>query len=129
MRVTAAMDRSAIGLSVVCLVHCLVIPVALTMSPALAAYWFADESFHTMLVYVVLPTSIVAMGLGCKRHRTFAVIAWGVSGLAALSLAVVLDSALLSEAGEKLLTMLGAVLVVVAHVQNFRLCRRCDCGT
>lgn len=129
MRVTAAMDRSAIGLSVVCLLHCLALPVALTMSPALAAYWFADESFHTMLVYVVLPTSIVAIGLGCKRHRTFAVIAWGASGLLALTLAVVLGSALLSEAGEKLLTMVGAVLVVVAHVQNFRLCRRCDCET
>lgn len=129
MRVIAAMDRSAIGLSVVCLVHCLALPVALTMSPALAAYWFADESFHTMLVYVVLPTSIVAIGLGCKRHRTFAVIAWGANGLLALTLAVVLGSALLSEAGEKLLTMVGAVLVVVAHVQNYRLCRRCDCET
>lgn len=129
MILTAAMDRSAIALSVVCLVHCLTLPIALTMAPALAAYWFADESFHAMLVYVVVPTSLVAIGLGCKRHRTLAVIAWGASGLLALTLAVVLGSVLLGEAGEKLLTMLGAVLVVVAHVQNFRLCRRCGCET
>ena len=35
--------------------------------------------------------------------------------------------AILGEAGERWATLAGAVLLAVAHIKNFRLCRQSDC--
>ena len=128
MTITALLDRSAILLSMICVVHCLALPVAIVMLPALSAYWFADEYFHLLLLYLVLPTSVVALGLGCRRHRVFKMMAWGSAGLLCLTAAALLGHDWLGEFGEKGLTLLGAGLVVAAHIHNFRNCRQCQCA-
>ena len=64
-------------------VHCLALPVAIVMMPALSADVFADEYFHLLLLYLVLPTSVIALGLGCRRHRLFKMMVWGGAGLCA----------------------------------------------
>ena len=53
MTITALLDRSAILLSMICVVHCLALPVAIVILPALSAYWFADEYFHLLALYLV----------------------------------------------------------------------------
>lgn len=128
MTITALLDRSAILLSMICVVHCLALPVAIIMLPALSAYWFADEYFHLLLLYLVLPTSVIALGLGCRRHRMFKMMVWGSAGLLCLSVAVLLGHDRLGELDEKGLTLLGAGLVVVAHIYNFRSCRQSQCA-
>ncbi len=124
MTVTGMLDRSAIVLSIICAVHCL----AVVMVPMASTYWFADDHFHFLLLYLVLPTSTLAIGLGCRRHRTFKVIAWGSAGLGFLVLGALLGHDRLGELGEKGITLLGAGLVVLAHVYNFRLCRQSQCA-
>ena len=98
------------------------------MMPMASTYWFADEHFHFLLLYLVLPTSTLAIGLGCRRHRTFKLIAWGSAGLGFLVLGALLGHDRLGELGEKGMTLLGAGLVVLAHVHNFRLCRQSQCA-
>ena len=128
MTIAALLDRSAIVLSMVCVAHCLALPVAIIMLPALSAYWFADENFHLLLLYLVLPTSVIALGLGCRRHRMFKMMLWGSAGLLCLTVAALLGHDRLGELGEKGLTLLGAGLVVVAHIYNFRNCRQSQCA-
>ena len=128
MTATGILDRSAIFLSVICAMHCLAVPLSVVMVPMASAYWFVDEHLHFLLLYLVLPTSALAIGLGCRRHRTFGVIAWGSAGLGFLVLGALLGHDRLGELGEKGLTLLGAGLVVVAHVHNFRLCRQSQCA-
>ena len=128
MTITALLDRSAIVLSMICVVHCLALPVAIIMLPALSAYWFADEYFHLLLLYLVLPTSVIALGLGCRRHRMFKMMLWGSAGLLCLTVAALLGHDRLGEFGEKGLTLLGAGLVGVAHTYNFRNCRQSQCA-
>ena len=65
MPLTSVLDKSAIGLSVLCLIHCLALPLALVTSFSFSALWVADESFHQLLVFLVLPTSFLALALGC----------------------------------------------------------------
>ena len=127
MMFTEALDKSAITLSIICIVHCLAVPVAVLMLPALTAYWFADESFHLALIYLVLPTSVLAIGLGCRRHRIYKIMFWGLFGLVTLIGAAFWGHEYFGEGGEKLLTIIGASLLVVAHCNNFRLCRSADC--
>ena len=52
-------DKAAIGLSLLCVVHCLVTPIAIVMFPALGATFLEDESFHYALLFVVLPISLL----------------------------------------------------------------------
>jgi hypothetical protein len=122
------LDRAAIGLSMLCLVHCLALPVLLVLIPPLAALPFAGESFHLILVFMVLPTSIVALFLGCRRHRDWSVLALGSCGVGVLLVAALLGPGLLGEGGEKLVTVIGSILVAVSHVLNFRLCRSHECA-
>ena len=127
MSVIATMDRSAVSLSVLCIAHCLIVPFVVTMVPSLAAYWFAGENLHLMLLYLVLPTTIVGIGLGCRRHRSYGILFWAVSGPLLLVFAFLFGHNLFGEAAERLLTVVGASCVMIAHIQNFRLCRSCDC--
>ena len=115
------------GLSTVCAVHCLLMPVAVVMLPSLAALPFADERFHILLVFFVLPLSIVALTMGCRKHRSSRVMAVGVSGLVLLVGAALVGHDLFGELMEKTATVVGAGLVALSHVMNFRKCRALDC--
>ncbi|REL27735.1 MerC domain-containing protein [Thalassotalea euphylliae] len=123
-------DKLAISLSMLCVLHCLALPLLLVVVPSLAVLPMAQESFHFWMVMAVLPTSIYALTLGCKKHRNTSVVAYGLAGLAALLAAVLLGEHLLGEVGEKLLTTIGASIIAVAHFKNFSLCRshdKCAC--
>ena len=120
-------DKTAIGLSAICAVHCLALPIALTVLPSIASLPLGDESFHQVLIFFILPTSIVALTLGCRRHRHWNVMGWGVLGLVVLISTALLGHDLLGEQVEKVTTVLGTVLVAISHTANFRRCRAFDC--
>ena len=125
--VTSVLDRSAIGLSFLCVLHCLAVPLTLILMPSLAALPIADERVHLLLVFLVLPTSTVALTLGCRQHGLKHILAWGLTGIAILVLAAGLGEEFLGEYGEKILTVVGSVLVAVGHVLNFKCCRTAGC--
>ncbi|WP_448554887.1 MerC domain-containing protein [Thalassotalea montiporae] len=123
-------DKLAISLSMLCVLHCLALPLLLVIVPSLAVLPMAQESFHFWMVMAVLPTSIYALTLGCKKHRNYTVVSYGLAGLATLLAAALFGEHLLGEFGEKLLTTVGATIIAVAHVKNFSLCRshdKCAC--
>ena len=125
--VISLLDRSAIGLSFLCVLHCLAVPLTLILMPSLAALPIADERVHLLLVLLVLPTSTVALTLGCRQHGLKHILAWGLTGIAILVLAAVLGEGFLGEYGEKILTVVGSVLVAVGHILNFKCCRNASC--
>ncbi len=124
---TAFLDRAAIGLSALCMLHCLTVPAAVVLLPSLVSLPIADEHFHLALVFIVIPTSLIALCLGCRRHRHVRVLAWGVSGVAVLVFAATLGHDVFGSTAERVMTVIGASLVVIGHVMNFRLCRSEAC--
>lgn len=124
-------DKTAIGLSLACAVHCLATPLLIVLLPSLSALNLDNEAFHLWLVAAVIPTSAYALTMGCKQHKQFRFIAFGIVGLTCLILAVLLGESLLSETGEKVLTMIGAGIIAYTHYQNYRLCQHhnnCNCA-
>jgi len=87
----------------------------------------ADERFHQLLVVLVLPTSLFALTIGCRRHRQWRVMVCGALGLTVLLLTVLAGHEMLGEFGEKSLTLLGAILVAISHIINFRQCKTTKC--
>jgi hypothetical protein len=124
---TPFLDKAAIGLSTVCAIHCLTLPIALAMIPSVVLLEFGDENFHQLLTFVVFPTSLIALTMGCRRHRHWQVLGWGVAGLSLLVLTAMLGHDLMGEKMEKFATLCGAMLVVMSHLMNFRRCRANDC--
>ncbi len=112
------LDRIAILLSGICLAHCLAIPITLLLLPAVGTLLFGShEAFHWFLLAVGYPVSIVALLIGYRRHRAAAAIVLGSVGLLLMLLGV---THWFGDTGEIVATMIGAIALTAAHVQNVR---------
>lgn len=120
-------DRAAIFLSTCCTIHCLALPFVLIAFPTLGATIVGDEQFHTLLLWMVLPASVLALALGCRRHKDFFVIGFGISGLFVLVISGIWGHVVLGEMEERIVTTLGSVVLVLGHLRNHRLCRHNKC--
>ena len=122
-------DKFAIGLSLICAIHCLALPLLLIILPSMMALQLDNEIFHTLIIITVLPVSIFALTLGYKKHKRNWLLIVGFIGLLLLVIAVILGEETTGEFGEKLLTVLGASFVAAGHLWNFRLCQQlADCA-
>jgi hypothetical protein len=117
------LDKLAIGLSVLCLVHCLALPVALLLAPALGSVVLGTESpVHWLLLGLALPVSGYALWHGYRHHGRRTALLLGGVGLTSMLVAV---SHLISPRLETLLTVVGVALLLIAHVLNIRQNARC----
>ena len=121
------MDVLGVAGSAICLLHCLAAPILLLLTPILPAISFDDQLFHQAMLFVVVPVSGVALMIGCHAHRDLATLLDGACGLVTLFLAATALHGSLAGFGEKIFTVIGSLLLAVAHLRNFRLCRADHC--
>ncbi|HRO31802.1 MAG TPA: MerC domain-containing protein [Brevundimonas sp.] len=107
-------DGVAIGLSGLCLAHCLALPLAASLLP-IAGAWAEAEWVHGLFVAVAAPVSLWT--LGRSRSRNLAVVALAVGGLA---LMVAGAAGFPSHEAETPLTVAGGLLLALAHGLNWR---------
>lgn len=127
-RFTSSLDGMAIAMSAACVIHCLLLPVLIILFPILGSTVLADESFHGLLLVLIIPSSALALYLGCRQHGDGSVLWLGMGGICLLGLAAGLGVGSLGIFHEKLLTGIGGALLAVGHALNFRRCRarRCE---
>lgn len=125
---TPSLDKLAVSTSAVCAAHCLFLPLLLGVFPALGATMLGQESFHSMLLWLVIPLSAVALTLGCRAHKDVWVALLGIAGLITVIAAAVLGHSMIGEIGERIATLAGAGAIAVGHLRNYTLCRRKQCG-
>lgn len=115
----------AIGLSGMCFLHCLIIPLVIVLLPSLAALPLENEAFHLWIVLLAIPAGLYSLTMGCKQHKRYQLLALGAFGLTLLVLAVLFGESA-GELFEKSLTVIGAIIIAYAHIQNHRLCKKTD---
>lgn len=120
-------DVTAIGLSVACILHCLALPLALTLLPTLPVGMLTDEQFHRWLLVAIVPASTIALVIGCRNHKSLAVPVIGSAGMLLLLWAGFAGHDTLGETGERVVTVIGALVIAAAHIMNQRLCRKATC--
>ena len=80
---TGKLDKTAVALSGLCLVHCLALPLLIAVFPVLGFTVVEHETFHQLILIVVIPTTAIALGVGCRRHRSRLVAVLGILGVLA----------------------------------------------
>ncbi|MEM7728406.1 MAG: MerC domain-containing protein [Pseudomonadota bacterium] len=109
-------DNAAVTLSALCVIHCLLLPIAATTLP-LFGLWAENEWVHKGFVLAALPLSAFAF-LTPARFR-FASALRALAGLGA----VLLVAGAFVEAWhdyETVLTVLGATCLAAAHLARIR---------
>lgn len=109
-------ETAAIGVSVVCLLHCLALPLVFAMVPALAVWITLPDEFHIYMVTIALPLSLPVLIAGYRRHFHCLPLAFGLFGLGCLIGGLAANSYMI----ETMLTVTGALILAFAHSLNWR---------
>ena len=115
-------DKFAISLSVICAIHCFFVPVFLVLFSSFESIQYDNELIHFLFLLMTVPISFFALTLGLKNHKKSSFFILGIAGLIILILALVLGEGILGELGEKLVTLIGSIIVVFAHFKNYQTC-------
>ncbi len=122
-------DKFAVTISLACAVHCFFVPSFFIVTSGFVFTSIDNELIHKMILLIALPVSFYALSLGYKNHNILSFLCIGISGLLALTLAVLLGESLLGESGEKITTLIGSILVCYAHFKNHQTCKTLECSS
>ncbi|MAS98040.1 MAG: MerC domain-containing protein [Pontiellaceae bacterium] len=135
-------DKFAIFLSATCAIHCLLTPILIIFLPIVGSSFFADANFHLWMLYLVMPTTAIAIFLGCKKHKDKIVITLSALGLLIVTVSTIYQYSLQADSGDCVICMSGGhsisnplvwvnilagALLISAHVRNYKLCRANHC--
>jgi len=120
-------DLAGIGASLLCVAHCVITPFLVGLLPTLE---LVERETHTALAFAILGIGLLAFVPGYRHHRRWRVPALGLVGFAMLSTGAFATEGLMGERLETVLTVLGGIALISAHVRNAYFCRLCRvCGT
>jgi hypothetical protein len=112
-RVVSRLDRLAIGLSSLCVVHCIAtVVLAATLASAGAA--LADPAWHEIGFALAMLLGAVALGRGFAAHRRVRPLLLGCAGLALMGTGLAMSHG----AAEIGCTVAGVLLLAFAHRLN-----------
>ena len=121
-------DQAAIGLSALCMLHCLSLPLLISLLPALGVLQAYESWTHRGLLLLTVPVSAWALTRGCARHGHWS----RVVGIGMLALVTLLAAMLLEPIVPGLalpLTVAGSLGLIASHVLNLRGLARCSGGS
>ena len=124
---TRSLDGVAVFLSGTCMVHCLVLPMLVTLFPIVQGSLLEEQYFHLIMLVLILPTSLFALTVGCRKHKDRTTITLGAAGLLTLTTTAIMGHELFGFLGERIATTIGGLILASAHIQNYRCCRKVDC--
>lgn len=143
------LDSLAIGMSLLCAVHCLLTPILIVFLPIIATTFWVHQDFHLWMVLFVVPTTSAAVFMGCRKHRDKAVLILSMLGLVCLVSIAGYETWLHADSNATeaphcphcvaqskqawltpgtLINVLGGMLLASAHGRNFLLCRKSSCS-
>lgn len=114
-RLTFLIDKSAIGLSGLCLVHCLIGTLLLAILSA-GGSAFLGHNVHHIGLMLAIPLAIIGLTRGIMLHGRWSVVLFGALGIGFMAGALIVAHGV----GEMLFTAIGVTLVGLAHVLNIR---------
>jgi hypothetical protein len=117
-------DVAGATASAVCMVHCLLTPVVLSLFPDIIPYLPGDASFHRLLAVSIVLFGFAGFVPGYMVHRRKPLLAAIAVGMG-LILAVAWSGEGMNRMLELVFSVGGSLLLVTAHLLNRSFCRQC----
>lgn len=118
MQRSTFLDGAAIGASLLCLIHCIGLPILFALLPALASIGLpSSEWLHLLLLLTAIPVSALALVGGWRAHGWVVPMLLGALGLSGLAAGLAFDSV---PGAETALTVAGSLALAMAHLGNWR---------
>ncbi|MFT4248763.1 MAG: MerC domain-containing protein [Pseudomonas sp.] len=115
------LDRFGATGSLLCAVHCAVLPLVLALAPSLGlSFWLGDGVERTIVVFVTL-LGLFSLLLGYRRHHALRALGVLLPGLVALWAGLLYAPLHHAVVPHAMVMTLGGTLVAVAHLVNLRL--------
>ena len=118
-------DTIGLTSSGICSIHCLYAPVSLILVPLFGVSILDVEIFHEAILYFILPSALIAITMGCRKHKDYRVALLAVTGITILLYATLHHESL--QGTLELITLTGSLFLVVSHFTNFILCQKAGC--
>ena len=115
------LDRLGATGSLLCALHCALLPLAFALLPTLGIALWMGEGFERAFVGFATLVGLVALVLGYRRHRAARALALLLPGLALLWLGLLLEPLHADRVVHALIMTAGGSLVGLAHLANLRL--------
>jgi hypothetical protein len=117
-------DSIAITLSAVCILHCLALPLIVVGLPLVAVALADNGHFHVLMLWLVVPTSVAGFTLGYRLHAHWPIVVVGIAAMLVLVVVGIWGHDRWPESVEISATVLGSLVLGLAHWLNFRGVRR-----
>ena len=127
-RLASPVDQIGIWTSTLCVIHCLLTPVLLSLSAVSAHFLPSEERTHRTLAVAIAALGAIALVKGYRRHRSARVLVFMLVGLAFIFGGAYWGDHLPSHPVEVLVTLVGSGFMIAAHRTNHTFCRNCSCG-
>lgn len=110
-----ALDRMAVGLSGLCVVHCLLSVVFVALLSG-AGTFLTNPLIHRFGLFGAIVLAAFALGQGYRSHRALRPALIGVTGIAVMTLGLIVPHGW----GEVAATVVGVCVLATAHLMNAR---------
>lgn len=121
MKFRQFIDKFGSAASVLCALHCALLPLLIAILPALGIGFLAWSGFEWAFVCFATLLGLVSLWMGYQRHRIYRALLFLVPGLALVWMGVLIPVIHESIVTHAVVMSMGGTLIAVAHLINLRL--------
>lgn len=117
-------DKVGITVTSLCAIHCIMLPVLLPVFPLLGLTAMHNHALERTVLLVTMLLGFITLFIGFQRYhrKLYPFYSLFLGGF------IYWQKDVAGAQYEHLILIIGATLVVLAHIMNMRLCNRChDC--
>ena len=115
------LDRFGAAGSLLCAIHCALLPLAIALLPALGLGIFQSDAFEAAFIAFATCVGLFSVVWGYRRHGAVRALGLLIPGLAALWIGILYAPLHHSILPHALVMTFGGTMVGLAHIANLRL--------
>jgi hypothetical protein len=124
------LDKAGMVASITCAIHCMIMPLVVTLLPIFGLSLFATEEFEWMLLMVSAMLGVTSLCFGFRKHKSFRAFSFLGIGLTFLVIGRLAHEhvshfRVFTFDIYLLFLVAGAILVALSHWLNNKLCKSC----